>query len=509
MKTLISIINLLCLLMLATPLVAQSSDRQLHDSVCGMGQTIIYPAPDDEEASTDYSVKINNIPVFIYQARVSSAPINQIWPGYQRPLEQTEFAAFGYFDTDEVVDVEIESRINIKTVTIRPISKNIKPQVTGNRIYFQVKEPCQLVVEVNDHHHALHLFVNPVEKCKKHQDQYTWYFGHGRHQPGIIELKDNETVYIEGGAIVETLFRANNAKNVKIQGRGIVDASSFERDRGVIINFEKCENVTIEGIILKDSPVWTLTALESRNVSIDNVKLIGNWRYNSDGIDIVNSRDVTVNNSFIRAFDDCIAIKGTNWSKNESSVSNVHVNNCVIWCDWGTAIQIGSETVADSIHHCFFSNCDIIHYHFVALGMQCGDKALVFDIHYEDIRVEEPLVENSYYDNPQNPIRDISKSGNYGAMKYSNAHLDKIISISIEKNLYSQDDKRGKVYNISYKNIQSHSNYFPKFIFTGYDENHDISDVFIEDIFINGKKVNNMNELILSNDFVRKIIYAY
>ena len=475
---------------------------------CGEGQGVrFYPAPEGEEPSPHYSVKINNKPLFVYQARVSAFPIN-MWPvSFQRPLEQTELAAFACFDTDEAVDVEIESKIPVETVTIRPASKNIKPQVVGNTIRFRVKEPCQLVVEINDHHHALHLFVNPVERQKKNPDQYTLYFAAGRHQPGVIELKDNESVYIEGGAIVETMIRANNAQNITIQGRGIIDASSFERGKGSMIRLNECAGVKIEGVILKDSPGWALAMFEAKNVDIENVKLIGHWRYNADGIDIVNSQNVTVNNSFVRAFDDCICLKGVK-TKNQSNVSNISVNQCVLWCDWGTAIQIGAETVADSIHHNFFRNCDIIHFHFVAMGIHASDRASIFDIHYENIGVEEPLIKNSYLDNPQNPILDISKSGDYGTEKLPKTVLGRLFSLCIVEDLTWGNEKiRGKIYNIRYQNIHYHSDYFTKFTFTGYDENHDISDLLFENIFINGKKVTNGEELISSNEYVRNVIF--
>jgi len=43
-------------------------------------------------------------------------------------------------------------------------------------------------------------------------------------------------------------------------------------------------------------------------VTVKNVKLLG-YRANSDGIDICNSRDVTVDGCFIRTLDDLIVVK--------------------------------------------------------------------------------------------------------------------------------------------------------------------------------------------------------
>ena len=452
------------------------------------------------------AVKINRKPLPVHQARVSAYPVNQVWPGYQRPLEQTEIASFASFDADGTVDVEVESDVKIETVTVRPLSKNIKPEVAGNKIRFQVKEPCQLVVEINDRHKAFHLFVNPVEKRKKNREGYTYYFERGHHRPGVIELKDNESVYVEEGAVVETLIRAKNAKNISVEGRGIIDAASFARDKGCIISLNECTDVWVEGVILKDAPTWTFAMYESKNVHVENIKLIGMWRYNSDGIDVCNSTDVTVNNSFLRCYDDCIVLKGQIHAKNQTEVTNVYVDNCVLWCDWGTAIQIGAETVADSIHHCVFRNCDIVHFTFVAAGIHSEDRAWIYDIHYENIRVEEPIVEYCYLDNPQNPCLDVSKIDSYGATKLSQTDLGRLLGLFLlDDGYYSQEKERGKIFNIRYKNIQYRAAHFTKSTFTGIDENHDISDILLEDIYVNGKKVTGVDELIQSNEYVSKI----
>ena len=61
---------------------------------------------------------------------------------------------------------------------------------------------------------------------------------------------------------------------------------------------------------MKDPAGWAAVPYYCNGVTFDNVKLIGFWRYNADGIDIVNSSNVTIKNSFLRTFDDCIAIKG-------------------------------------------------------------------------------------------------------------------------------------------------------------------------------------------------------
>jgi len=126
------------------------------------------------------------------------------------------------------------------------------------------------------------------------------------------------------------------------------------------------------------------------------------WRYNADGIDVVNSENVSIDNCFIRTFDDSICIKGTEkpdgWkipiSKENRDVKNIHVRNCIIWNDWGIAFKIGTETIADSITDYTVENCDIIHYVHCVFAIYSGNQALISDLKFKNIRIEDLIVEN-------------------------------------------------------------------------------------------------------------------
>ena len=50
--------------------------------------------PQEEMVSELYEIKLNGTPAKANFARVSAMPFNCTWPGHQRPLEQTEEAAF-------------------------------------------------------------------------------------------------------------------------------------------------------------------------------------------------------------------------------------------------------------------------------------------------------------------------------------------------------------------------------------------------------------------------------
>ena len=156
---------------------------------CGQpGEVVLYPAPEGEAASADFSMKVNGEPVFIYRARVSAIPVNQVWPGYQRPKEQTEIASFAYFDFSGKVRVEVTANKTIESVDIRPKSYGIKPEMQGSTISLTLDRPRQIVVEVNGWHQALHIFSNAIEtNVPDSTDPRVRYFGRGVHDAGIMQ----------------------------------------------------------------------------------------------------------------------------------------------------------------------------------------------------------------------------------------------------------------------------------------------------------------------------------
>jgi hypothetical protein len=456
---------------------------------------LVIPLPAEEDASADYSLKVNDREVFVYQARVSAYPINQVWPGYQRPKDQTELASFSYFDCDGPVSVELISNRPVKQVTIRPLSYGIIPEIDGNTIRFKLPGPKKIAVEVNDRHHAFHLFASHIEADKPDpNDPGVYYFGPGVHEPGTITLKSDETVYIDAGAVVYGNIEATGEKRIRIAGHGILDASKIGRfDARQMVALDRCEDVSVEGIIFRDPHIWTVIARNCRNIRISDLKLIGLWRYNADGIDLVNSQDVLVEDCFVRAFDDNIVLKGMQRGDQEmegSSLKNIEVRNCVLWNDWGRALEIGAETVADSIYNIRFLNCDIIHFVHMAMDIQNGDRALVTDVLFEDIRIEEPIKDRAQI------AEDV----------YPQEEIGKLVDLNIRGNMWSKDSIRGKIENITFRNITYTGTPFPNTTMEGLSEEHSISKIYFENITINGKKVEGPEDLNLqSNDFVSGI----
>lgn len=268
--------------------------------------------------NSNYIVSINGQSCPVHSCRVSAIPFNRPWPGKQRSFEQSESAGFINFYADESVEIRMKRRADINSVKVLPASREIAAEVTNDEIIFTLSEPGKYVLEFNGKsNHALHIFYNPI-KPQKQEEKITQYFGPGVHFSGTIYLKDNDVVYIDKEAIVFGSIFTMGAKNVKIYGGGIIDNSCEERiseecyepfTKGCF-RIYNCQNIVVEDIIFTNSSSWTMAIFDSKNIRIHNVKIVGQWRYNTDGIDIVNSSSVKITDSFIRSFDDTISLKG-------------------------------------------------------------------------------------------------------------------------------------------------------------------------------------------------------
>ena len=352
--------------------------------------------PCDVPNSKDYKVFVNGQEIPVYTCRTSAYPFNRLWPGHQRAIDQTEIASYVNLVSDEEIQIEVEplTKSVDGKIMIKPYSKGIQPNVEGNKIKFSLKEHGGYVLEIDDYHGFLYIFNNKPVVCED-PDAVTYFFGKGVHFPGKITLRSNESVYVDKDALVYGCILAEDAENIHIYGNGVFDDSGEERFCEHCyepyatgnVKFYDCKNIQIEGVGFTNSSIWCVNLFHCFDVEIDAIKVFGQWRYNTDGIDIVNSQRVTLKNSFIHSFDDTITVKGIDRYLYESN-RDMLFEHCVLWCDWGKTCEIGLETAAPEFENIIFRDCDILRAGNTACDIQNGDTAEVHDITFENIRIE-------------------------------------------------------------------------------------------------------------------------
>ena len=142
-----------------------------------------------------------------------------------------------------------------------------------------------------DRLHNLHLFANPMEKeVYSGEAKGVMFFGPGVHRPkdlpnNQIRVPSNTTVYLAPGAVLKAKLLVDNAENVRIIGRGILDHPI----RGIEIT--DSENVLVDGITVVNPEHYTVFGGGSSEIVIRNLKSFScrSW---SDGIDMMCCRSV-------------------------------------------------------------------------------------------------------------------------------------------------------------------------------------------------------------------------
>ncbi len=437
-----------------------------------------------------YRVFLDEEEIPVYSARTSKIPFNRVWEGSQRPLEQTDISYFVTFDVRKPLKLRIDvSEDALRNVEIRPyefgLSHTESISENGGTITIQIDRPRLFTVEINGLQSTLAVFANPPYVYESRKGDIV--FKKGVHHAGLIVPESGERVILEEGAVVYGAIYIKDSENVTVEGRGILDCSPYRRgndmhrteensvvqkalkNRGLsdvdcyysgIVTVYNSKNVVLDGIILRDSPMWTLIVRNGcRNVCMNNIKIIGQWRYNSDGVDICNSRACILQDSFVRSFDDCVVVRAPYLDGEEGECSDIVVRNNVLWCDWGKNLEIWSGHKDSHIHSVVFSDNYLIHVCMTAVSVDTwyGSESIrTENVVYENLSVYAD--ENAYA--PQYQGSDTQSFDYDLRLPYDERTLIYIAVGKIGRKLPNQAcdanvDVSG--YHISYRNIAFHN----------------------------------------------------
>ncbi|UCG57698.1 MAG: glycoside hydrolase family 28 protein [Phycisphaerales bacterium] len=227
----------------------------------------------------------------------------------------------------------------------------------------------------------------------------------GSFLTGSIHLKSNVNLHISKGAVVRfsvdpgsylpvvytrfegvecmnysPLIYAYEQKNIAITGKGTLDGQASDenwwqwkktqgddvkalRDQGEagvpvrlrvhgggkklrpnMIQPYKCTDVLIEGVTIRNSPMWHIHPVLSTNVTVRKVRVVGHGP-NNDGCNPESCKDVLIEGCYFDTGDDCIAIKSgrNNDGRRVNAASeNIVIRNCEMKDGHG-GVVIGSE----------------------------------------------------------------------------------------------------------------------------------------------------------------------
>ena len=121
----------------------------------------------------------------------------------------------------------------------------------------------------------------------------------------------------------------------------------------------RCQNVLIEGVTIRNSPMWEIHPVLSTNVTIERVT-ISSHGPNNDGCDPESCNDVLIKDCSFDTGDDCIAIKSgrnADGRRLNAPSQNIIIQGCRMKDGHG-GITIGSE-ISGGVRNVFAENCHL------------------------------------------------------------------------------------------------------------------------------------------------------
>ncbi|HWR18633.1 MAG TPA: glycosyl hydrolase family 28 protein [Clostridia bacterium] len=450
----------------------------------------IYEGPTTMQTSATASITANGNELFVYDVMVNH---EHIWNANTLPSD----TPMAYFDFEGTVKIDIQMPgldKDIESATVLPTAAGIVPEVKDNHVSFTISEPGQYTVVYNGSvNKATHIFANPLETdIPDKEDPNVIYIGPGEWSLDAIVLKSDQTLYISGGAVLHTVVVADNAANVTIRGRGIIDGSEFPAHNQpgsyarVPIDIRGSKNITAEGIILANSNCWNFNSFSSENAQISNVKIISG-RQNGDGFTFQSCKNFTVVDCFARTWDDSLVLK--NYS---ASTKDITFENVQVWTDLAQSMEIGYETnkgltINPEISNVLFKDITVLYnFHKPVISIHNSDDAYVHDVTYQNI-----VVENAF-------------------MQGDNGKNNELIEMTLQNSGWSTvTDEFGRIENILIDGltvINTVDGKVPASRFSGQSNENMISGVTLRNISILGEKITGLEALKASvNEFCADI----
>lgn len=176
-------------------------------------------------------------------------------------------------------------------------------------------------------------------------EKITWH--------ALILAEGQENIAVTGSGTIDGQGAALAADVVRLVQEGkIVDPywgnnRPHERERPQLIEFVRCKNARVSGILLKNSACWVQTYQACDGLIIENLRVESRSYWNNDGIDLVDSRNVQVRNCNINSADDGICLKS---SYPPAFCENILIENCTVRSSasalkFGTASKVGFRNV--------------------------------------------------------------------------------------------------------------------------------------------------------------------
>jgi hypothetical protein len=280
----------------------------------------------------------------------------------------------------------------------------------------------------------------------------------GSYLTGTLQLYSNIDLHLEQGAVLKGspkvadsylngqkvgLIYTENAENVSLTGLGNIDGNGDafmdlsqaktmgkeslkytrqkEHFREVLhglgdgpvvpldrpfqmIIFSNCKNVTVRGLLISQSPFWTVHFADCDGVVVSGIRLWNNLMVaNGDGLDFTSCSHVMISDCDIRAGDDAIVLAGYDhhfdlpgYKRIKHTSEDITVTNCSLQSR-SSGIRIGGAD-QNGMQNYVFSNL-VISGSNRGIGVFLRDEGSIEDVTFNNIIIKTRLHTGDWWGN--------------------------------------------------------------------------------------------------------------
>lgn len=387
----------------------------------------VYSVPEEVRQTNMFEVEVSadslvweRVPVVMALASIGrthkklTAEEYAVWNGYHK-APYLDKCAIASLSTTQKVWFRV-SHPTAKTLAISPERRGVEAAIVDGKAVFLVEGGAKLmIVPDGDVVRTLSLLVDDDSKHLLNMRRFDHIirFKRGYHTaannphiklneygaPVLTIREDNTMVVLEEGAHLCAAIDIRGAKGTRISGRGFINL--LDRCYGADKNFEGelvgafRENVVpaiyvhenASNVLVQDITIITdfrcIAARNADGIHVENVKMFSSAQ-NGDGVNVINTQHLRVNNSYIHSQDDCFC--GYNncdsirflWDDEKYikglPTSDLVLTNSVVWTNCRPFVFGGHATGAKNprciMEDIRVENCEII--------------GMANSLHYED-----------------------------------------------------------------------------------------------------------------------------
>ena len=434
--------------------------------LCAPAIALPYPAPRGGEAmqARNVRVTVNGQPSFVYGLMHKG----MTWGGI--PTVASDFTGFELDGNGAEIAVEF-SGVPVNGARVRTLGRDVPVRHSGNRLEFRITGAGAYEVEINRdlrNRGPLVILAQTPEKWSPRLGDISFAAGTVTDAGEIKIRTPGQRVHIPGGAVVRGVIKVEGAAGVTIAGGGILlfdDAAASDaripKDSNSPILAADAKDLTIRNVSVVVAPTsfggasgptapWAVHVLRSSGVTLTGLNIFNELR---DGLDLDGSDHVTVQGGFYQAHDDGLCIKSTNYGPGGGAqgrgASDISFDGVMVMnTGAGHALEIGTELHTAEIARIRYHDIDILHApggHSTAISIFNGDKAVVRDVRYDDVRV-------------------LDRPGT-------------LLNLTVGVDGYKPDDSRGRIENVTFRGLHVSRDASAPSIITGLDPEHTVHGV--------------------------------